>query len=421
MKQKYDIIVVGAGASGMVAAIAAARTGATVCILEHMDSAGRKILATGNGKCNYTNRLQGVEYYHGDNPAFVLPIFEQFGWQETVAFFEELGIMPKEKNGYYYPASEQASSVLAVLLMELERLAVPVVYSCGIRAITKTGCGDEKVFLFDTKDGVFESRRCVMATGGKAAKKTGSDGSGFLYLEKLGHHIIDVVPALVQLQGKQSFFKEIAGIRAEISIKLYSKNRLVSTEIGELQLTDFGISGIPVFQLSRWAAKGLQKGEEVYTLLDFMPELTEVELLELLKQRFGALGMAYSSQKTATQALIGFCQSKLIPVFLRLSGIKETIMANQVTDKQLRQLSQTIKHFRVDITGTKKFDFAQTTAGGVDTSEIDGETLASQLVPGMYFAGEMIDIDGKCGGYNLQWAWSSGYVSGQHAALSLKQ
>lgn len=413
MKNQYDIIVVGAGASGMAAAITAARMGITVCILEHMDQAGKKILATGNGKCNYTNSRQGVEFYHGDNPAFVLPVFRQFGFEETIAFFEELGIYPKERNGYYYPKSEQASSVQAVLEMELRRLHIPIIYSCGIRAIEK----QEKKFLFDTKNGQYKSAVCILATGGKAAKKTGSDGSGFLYLENFCHHIIDVVPALVQLQGKQAFFGEIAGIRAEISIRLYIKNQLVSTENGELQLTDFGISGIPVFQVSRFASKALLQKEAVYALLDFAPELKDEQLTEVLRKRFFG---TESAGKSAEQALIGFCQSKLIPVFLELAKISPKLPANQVTSEQLTGLNTIMKNFRVDIIGTKGFDHAQTTAGGVDTNEIDAESLASKLVPGLYFAGEIIDIDGKCGGYNLQWAWSSGYVAGRHAALTLK-
>lgn len=175
MKYSSEIIVVGAGAAGMVAAITAARAGASVLILEHMDTAGKKILATGNGKCNYTNSRQGVEYYYGDDPAFVLPVFAQFGFEDTLKFFGELGILPKEKRGYYYPASEQAASIREVLLMELNRLNVKIQYHCGIRGIYR----EQKGFRFDTKEGDYTSRICLLATGGCASKKTGSDGSGF--------------------------------------------------------------------------------------------------------------------------------------------------------------------------------------------------------------------------------------------------
>lgn len=411
MKDSSEIIVVGAGAAGMVAAITAARAGASVLILEHMDTAGKKILATGNGKCNYTNSRQGVEYYYGDDPAFVLPVLAQFGFEDTLKFFGDLGILPKERRGYYYPASEQAASVREVLLMELKRLKVKIHYNCGIRGIYK----EQKHFRFDTKEGEYTSKICLMATGGCASRKTGSDGSGFLYLERFSHHMTDVVPALVGLVGKQPFFKELAGIRTEIRINLYIENKWKAAEEGELQLTDYGISGIPVFQVSRLAAKALAKGEKVHAMLNFSPAMENEELTEYLLRCF------CQKEKTAKQALIGTYQSKLIPVFLRLAGIEEGQAAAKVDKFRLKKLAEAIQSFRVDIAGTKKFDSAQVTAGGVDTSEIDNETLESKLVPGLFFAGEMIDIDGKCGGYNLQWAWSSGYVAGLHSAKRGKE
>ena len=411
MKYNSEIIIVGAGAAGMVAAIAAARAGASVLILEHMEMAGKKILATGNGKCNYTNEKQGVEYYYGDNPAFVLPVFGQFGQQETLEFFLQLGILPSIVRGCYYPASKQAASVREVLVVELQRLQVPIVYNCGIRAIRKLSEG----FEFETKSGNFYSKCCILATGGCSSKKTGSDGSGFRYLGALGHHVIDVVPALVGLTGKQSFFKEIAGIRAECEVRLYIENRFVAKEYGELQLTDYGISGIPVFQLSRLAARARQENKAVYATLNFAPSLSKEELQAHLKNCF------LQREKTAAQALIGTFPSKLIPVLLRQAGIPLNLPAKEVDNAMRDDLYDRITKLRADITGTKNFEHAQVTAGGVDTSEIRNNTLESLLIPGLYFAGEMIDIDGKCGGYNLQWAWSSGYVAGQHAAQAVKE
>ncbi len=414
MKQKRkisEIIVVGAGAAGMTAAIFAARAGADVLVLEHMETAGKKILATGNGKCNYTNSRQGVENYYGDDPAFVLQIMERFSFTDTLSFFEEIGIYPREKDGYYYPASGQASSVREVLLTELGRLDVKIIYNCAIRSIEK----QNDLFCLETKSGNFYSKACLMATGGCAAKKTGSDGSGFLYLKKMGHHVIPVVPALVQLQGKGAFFKEIAGIRAEAMIKLYIDDHPILAERGELQLTDFGISGIPVFQLSRFAARALNESKKVYVQIDFSPELAKEELRELLIRRYNREGIS------ANQALVGMYNRKLIPLFLRLADIEETVEAAKVSRKQLSRLVKVIREFHVDITGTKKFDAAQTTAGGVDTTEINNATLESRLVSGLYFAGEMIDIDGRCGGYNLQWAWSSGCVAGRSAAEKIRE
>lgn len=407
MKQ-IDVAVIGGGAAGLVAAISAARAGAKTVIIEHMDRVGKKILATGNGKCNYTNETQGVSCYRGENPAFVVPVFKQFGFKETVGFFEELGIYPKVKNGYYYPASEQAASVLEVLRMELSYLKVEEKTSCEITDIIKQRNG----FLVEIGKEKIQAKSIIFATGLLASPKTGSDGSAFPYIEKFGHHFIDIVPALVQLQGKQSFFKALAGIRAENLIKLYIENRQIASERGELQLTDFGISGIPVFQLSRYATKALKQKKKVYALLDFVPDIAEADLENMMQRRF----RENAHGKTAGDALIGFLNKKLTGVLLKEAGIDVHCPAAQVSDKQRKQLCAVMKTLRVDIVGSKTFEQAQVCAGGVSTDEIDNETLMSKLVPRMYFAGEVIDIDGTCGGYNLQWAWSSGYVAGLHAA-----
>lgn len=408
MRQRYDVVVVGAGASGMMAAITAARNGAYVLVLEHMDRAGKKILATGNGKCNYTNEKQGLSYYRGENPAFVLPVLKQFGFKETIAFFEELGIYPKERNGYYYPASEQAASVLKVLLMELKRLRVEICYEVGIRLIQREKNG----FCFETKTGNFYGTTCILATGGYAAKKTGSDGSGFLYAKKLGHHLINPVPALVQLVAKEPCLKEWTGIRIEANLKIYAKKELLSEDTGEVQLTDYGISGIPTFQVSRFAAKALERGEKVTAFLDFLPRQSKEEVFLLLKQRF----FSYGTGKTMQEALIGLFPEKLISVLLKKCALKEEFPAKRVSEKELHLLCKQIKQFTLMIEKTKSFDMAQVTAGGIRTDELRNETLESTLIPGLYFAGEMVDIDGMCGGYNLQWAWSSGYVAGRAAA-----
>lgn len=397
-----------------MAGISAARTGAKVLILEHMDSAGKKILTTGNGKCNFTNEKQGTLYYRGKNPAFVLPVMEQFGLNETLQLFEELGIVPRSKrDGYYYPASGQASSVREVLLMECRRRKVRIAYNVGIRSIKK----ESGSFFFDTKQGEFQSSSCIIATGGKAAKKTGSDGSGIPYIVGFGHNVTDIVPALVALQGKQSFLKEIAGIRAENRVEIYIENEKIAEETGELQLTDYGISGIPVFQLSRYAAYGLLEGKSVYALLDFLPWQTEEETRSMLEVRFHKNGTG----KTAKEALIGLFPDKLTGVLLKEAGIRPEMNAKHCVMKELEVLAAVIHHLRVDITATKGFDSAQVTAGGVDTEEIDAATMESKLVPELYFAGEVVDIDGMCGGYNLQWAWSSGWVAGNHAGEGSKK
>lgn len=391
----------------MAAAISAARHHADVVIIEHKDRIGKKILSTGNGKCNYTNKKQGLRYYRGENPAFVLPVFRQFGFEETIAFFHELGIVPKERDGYFYPASGQASSVLDVLRMELKRLSVSVLTECFLTSVQKK----DDVFEVKTDQGAFYADACIFACGGLAFPKSGSDGSAFPYIEKLGHTFIDLTPALVQMKAKQSYFKSIAGIRAEISIQLYINQQPVCQDRGEVQLTKDGVSGIPAFQVSRFAAKALRKKQNVQAALDFVPYLSEEELYSELKRRF--LG---KDGKTAEEALVGFFSKKLIPLFLKENRIPMHEAAKTVSPSKLKSLTDYLKHVTIDLSDTEGFEKAQVTAGGVNTAEINAETLESFLVPGLYFAGEVMDIDGMCGGYNLQWAWSSGYVAGMHAA-----
>ncbi len=434
MKAYYDVIVVGAGAAGMTAAISAARMGARTAILEHMDEAGKKLLATGNGKCNFTNQVQGVECYRGQNPAFVLPALAQFGLSETLDFFRAIGIFPKEKRGgYYYPVSEQASSVRQALVLELKRLGVDIHYNIGIRSIKKD---DREYFCFETKQGMFFSKSCIIATGGKAAKKTGSDGSGVPYIKSFGHTVLEFVPALVQLKGAQSFLKELSGIRADAHITLFVDDTQTSSDRGEVQLTDFGVSGIPAFQVSRYAVYALKKQKKVHLSLDFAPDLDYNTLLDyflLQKERDRKTQRELRLTCKAEQkgcprgntadihlqdTLIGFLNKKLIPVMLREAGLAEEILLSRCGKKEFEKLIDTIKHFRIDITGSKDFDSAQVCAGGVSTAQINPGTMESQLVSGLYFAGEVVDIDGMCGGYNLQWAWTSGWVAGKHAGTA---
>lgn len=416
-----DIMIVGAGAAGLMAAIHASREGASVVVLEHMDMPGKKLRMTGNGKCNFTNStllhtvdLQGDSFFHGACPAFVLPVFTKFSAKQTVQFFEELSILPSERYGGLYPSSGQAVTILNVLLMECDRLGVEIRYNIGIRDIYKS----KNEFVFDTKSGEFRAKKCILATGGKSYKKTGSDGSGFLYVERLGHHIQHLVPALVPLQSDLAFFKKVAGIRAEISAKIAVNQRMIDHSRGELQLTDYGLSGICIFQLSYVASRALLSGEQVTVHIDFCPGASEEEMVHRLCT---IAKSEYSMKKTIQDIVTAFFPDKLGTALLEQSVcVKATMPAAMLTESTAEGLVREWKNFVVPITGTRGFDQAQITAGGVDTNEIANETLESKLIPGLYFAGEMIDIDAICGGYNLQWAWSSGAVAGKSAAGSIK-
>jgi len=406
-KDIQDIVVIGGGASGLMAGITAARNGSRVTILEHKDRIGKKILSTGNGKCNLTNLDQKPEHYRGEHPEFAMNLLKQFGVTETLEFFKGLGIFPKNKNGYIYPNSEQAASVLDVLRMEAEHLKIKIICETEIKGIKKTGAG----FCIQAGTGSYECRRLIVAAGSKAAPVTGSDGSGYKIAADFGHRIITPVPALVQLRAKEDFFKSLAGIRTEAAITLFINGSKTAWETGELQLTDYGISGIPVFQISRFAARGLESGCRVSTEIDFMPEVNEHDLTDMLFAR-----ICNCPYKDAEEMMNGLLNKKLNAVLLRQAGIPLHAPSDSLKKDEVRKLAEKMKKFTVTIKETNPFANAQICAGGVDTTELDDETLESKLVKGLYFSGEIIDIDGTCGGYNLQWAWTSGYVAGMSSS-----
>lgn len=391
----------GGGASGLVTAIMCARKGKRVLVLEHKKQIGKKILATGNGKCNYTNGNCNIEGYRGEQAGFVQYALSVFDSGKAIAFFEQLGLFPKEKNGYIYPYSEQASAMVDVLAMELERLSVQIVYE-KVVSIQKKGC-----FFVQTEKRVYSGNAVVLATGGKASPKLGSDGSGFVLAEKLGHTIVEPVPALIGLRCKEDYYEDISGVRIQAGISLYIDNesKPVVVDEGELQLTGYGISGIPVFQVSRFAARALAEGHSVYARIDYMPAMSMDELGCLLQKRFLSPG------KSASEALVGLFPAKLIPVFLQQGGIKAKVSAAKVNQQQIKQLASQLKRQKTEIVETNGFDTAQVTAGGVSTKEIEEKTMESKVVSELYFTGEIMDVDGICGGYNLQWCWSSAYVA----------
>ena len=396
-----DVIIVGGGASGIFTAILCAREGLHVVVLEQKERIGKKLLATGNGKCNYTNRKLFSGCYRGENPGFVEEGLMQFGPEHVIDSMKEMGIYPKDKNGYIYPRSEQASSMLDVFLLELEKWNVQVCCEERVKKVKKEKDG----FVVETQKNRYLGRQVVLATGGQASAKLGSDGSGYNIAKQLGHGIIPPVPALIGLRCKEDYYKEIAGVRTESEISLYIDEKYIEKERGELQLTNYGISGIVVFQLSRYAAVALEEGQKVHIKIDYVPELEKEELKKILQKRF------QEKNKTAEEVLFGFLNKKLIPMFLKQSGIKVRMQAEMVKEQQIVQLATKLKELKTTIIDTNGFENAQVTAGGVSTWEVYSDTMESMLVPGLYFTGELLDIDGICGGYNLQWCWSSAYLA----------
>ncbi len=405
--KRRDVIIVGGGASGLLAAISAAREGANVTIIEQKDQLGKKILSTGNGKCNLTNEYMDTSCFRGDDTSIVEEVFNRFGYTETIAFFEELGVILKNRQGYIYPISDQAATVLAVLCMEIKRLQVEVLLNQTVQKIVR----DKEKFTVHTTETVLKGDAVILATGGKAASVLGSDGSGYTLAKAFGHHLSPVVPALVQLKGKGNFYKQISGVRTQAKVSLYVNDEYVAEDTGELQLTNYGISGIPVFQISRFATKALYENESVRAEVDFIPSMSDDAFRTFLQVRLENHG-----HKQAEDFLVGVFHKKLIGLLLKASAIDTNNVMKQVSQEKLDKLASVCKHFKIDIQGANDFEQAQVCAGGVYTTEINPHTMESVYTDALYLTGELLDIDGICGGYNLQWAWSTGYIAGKYAA-----
>ncbi len=386
---KNNIAIIGGGASGLIAAIAAARNGAYVTIFEKNQRVGKKILSTGNGRCNFTNINASIENYNSEFTAFAL---KSFSPKDTISFFEEIGLLARvEDEGRVYPFSGQASAVLDVLRLEVERLQIAVRTEFDVAQIIKKNDG----FFVASKMGERHfADKVIVATGGMAAPKSGSDGAGYMLLKSLGHSVTELFPSLVQIKTAKS----IQGVRAYGRVTMQNGK----TSKGEIQFNSYGISGIPVFGLSKYA----KKGESVY--IDLLPDYTQSEVLELLKKR---------PVQTMETYMTGILNKSLGQMLLKECGISPlSKMSSELTAKEVEKIADTLKKWRFEITGVMPWDNAQVTSGGIRLSEINPETMESRLVKNLYVTGELMDIDGDCGGFNLQWAWSSGFVAGSEAA-----
>lgn len=417
MERKRTVAVIGGGAAGMMAAIEAARAGAIVTLIEKNPQLGKKLATTGNGRCNYTNLDMGDRIggkFRGFHPEFAEAALDVLPPEAVLDWFREIGVEPRFRGSYVYPNSDQASAVVEVLREELHRLSVKVHYNAEVKSVQRV---EDGYFLIQCTDAVVKADRVILAAGSKAAPKTGSNGDGYFIARKLGHSIVPYVPALCGIRCAGDAFKALAGIRTEAALELVVDGRCVDREAGELQLVDYGISGIPVFQLSRYAAYALQEGKKAAVYINFLPGFTEeVEdpknrAVQLFRQRQQRL-----AGRKMESFFTGLLHQKLGQLLLRMANVRPELPVAELSEKQLRSLASLSVRFKAECVEMNGFQQAQVVAGGVDTCEVDPRTMASRFVPGLYFAGEVLDIDGICGGYNLQWAWASGFVAGRHAA-----
>lgn len=393
-----NIVIIGAGAAGMTAAIAASSNKNKIVLLEHDDRVGKKILATGNGKCNLTNENMSSDKFRCTDKNVVERVIKKFGYSETISFFKDLGLIFKNRDGYIYPYSGQASSVLDVLRMKCDSLGVKTMTKIKPLHIKQDKAGFVVKCKCDKGEIDIKADKLIIATGSPASNLPGADSSGYELVKELGYKVKKVLPALTGLKCQENFCKSMSGVRCDGRVSLYINNELIAEDTGEIQFTDYGISGIPVFQVSRYASIGLNNGDKVTAKVDFIPHLSYKELKEIFKNKVDKC-----PKKNIEEQFVGVLNKKIAGVLIKRYG------------NNIDSIIKGIKNFNYTIKGTNPFEQSQIATGGIDVSQIDFETMESKKHKNLYFAGEIIDVDGICGGYNLQWAWSTGYIAGRNA------
>lgn len=396
------VVVIGGGASGLVASILASNSN-EVTILEGNDKCGKKILLTGNGKCNYWNEDISIDHYNTNNKEILEKIITEKNQEEVLSFLEKLGIYPKIKNGYYYPYSNQATSVRTLLLKELEKRNIKIVSNFKVTEIKQ----ENNMFMIYSDKEKIVADKVILATGSKACPKTGSDGSGYSLLESLGHHINPVTPSLVPLTGKDSYFKDWEGVRSDSKVTLYIENRKIKEEFGEIQLTNYGISGICTFNISGIATKSLEEKKKVVVEINFLPSLEE-SFYDWFTKRNEEI-----QNYTIEELLESILPYKLMHVILKKASIEKQAYWQNLSQAKKKELANTIEHFSLEIVDSQGFDRGQVVTGGIPLEEINPTTMESTIVKDLYLVGELLDVDGMCGGFNLAFAFISGYLAGR--------
>ena len=394
--------IIGAGASGMAAALAAAENEMVqVVLMERQARVGRKLQATGNGRCNLTNRNADIRHYHGQQPEFIMPAFENMDTEKTLQWFTNMGLFTiTEATGKVYPYSDQANSVVDILRFALEKPNITLRTGFEVEKIRK----QDYLFVVESGEEKVICDKLIIACGGLAGTKLGGSMSGYKLLGKFGHKSTKLRPSLVQLRSSWPALASLKGVRANCHVSIYHEDTLYNQSVGELQFTDYGLSGPVIFEISRdvcaqagnWTAK-----------LDFLPDFSaEVLTRELYRRKDADVAL--------DELLTGIVHNRLGRVLTKAAGVSGA-SAGMLTEPEIAAVVSVVKELEVTLTEPMGMDSAQVTAGGVLTRDFDPATMESRIVPGLFACGEVLDIDGDCGGYNLQWAWSSGYLAGQAA------
>ena len=391
--------IIGGGASGMAAALAAAENpNARVIVFERQARVGKKLLATGNGRCNLSNLHAAEGGYHGEDAGFAVPAIQKLPPEATLQWFKTLGLFTVvEDSGRVYPWSDQANSVVDVLRLAMDKENITLHTGWEVKNIRRKADG----FLVDD----VHCDKLIIACGGLAGTQLGGSLLGYKLLSKFGHKSTKLRPALVQIKCNWHGSAALKGVRAECKVKVLKDGKLFKEGSGEIQFTEIGLSGPVMFELSRDICA---EAGEWTAVLDLLPDYTEEALLEELTRR-------KNTNLTADDLLTGILHNRLGRVLTKSAGVKGITPVAELSAEELREVCRVVKGCQITLTEPLDMAAAQVTAGGVLTKDFDPNTMESKLVPGLYACGEVLDIDGDCGGYNLQWAWSSGYCAGSHA------
>ena len=394
-----DIVIIGGGVSGIVSAIKSFNGRNRITILERNDKCLKKLLLTGNGRCNYFNDDTSISNYHSMREDLLDKVINSDNMSRILDFHNELGIIPKIKNGYYYPFSNQASTVRDALMFEVMKLGISIKYNY---LVEKIECSNNKFIINDS----IVCDKVIIATGSCSYPKTGSDGMGYDFLRKFGHNIIKPLPALVQLNSDFKYCRELSGIRSDVILSLYEDDEFISSSVGEVQLTDYGISGICTFNLSHFVTRGLDVGRK---------EVIKVNFLPFIKDNYMEWFNTYSNKhndKNIYMLLCNILNYKLVKVILKVCSIDNETYYNELDYNSRSLLIDNLTNFKFNIVSTKDFNFSQVCNGGVSLDEVNLSTFESLIVDGLYITGEVLDINGNCGGYNLICAVISGILVG---------
>jgi len=398
------MIIIGAGAAGLVAAICSARAGEQVLLLEQNNKIGKKILVSGNGKCNIDNKYIALHRFHSQNPDFVEAVLKNYDFSVIEKFFTSIGLeLVEGKEGKMFPLSLQASSVVELLEYEAKRVGVEIVCNCTVTGIDKK----EETFTVETSQGSKTCAHLVIASGSPAAPQLGGSNAGYAFATKMGHTLVPRHPSLVQLCSEETWVKGCAGVKVAGLAKLYANGEYITEKKGDLLFTNYGISGLAILDLSREVSTRLANFDYCELSLDLMPELSKEKLTNLLLGR-----VKENSEKPLNLWLQGVLNKKLIPIILEQSKCKVRT-EDALNRKEINKLVHAIKNLKLSISDTKGFKGAEVATGGIDTTEVNAQTMESKLVPNLFFVGEILDVDGDRGGFNFHFAWVSGMRVGK--------